>query len=139
MSSPINKPPPNNASTEKSVEPRLTAPMAVALFGKWPTMTVSTMAMLIQPSSASTSGSARRNVGRSSLRSVEIVIMTGRFRKCMRSGTKSQLNPLFTGGVKSGGSSIDLRGCEIYARNAPKTLHDCDGNNCGLRRVCRRL
>ena len=42
--------------------------MAVALLGKWPTITVSTMAMVIQPSSASTSGRARRSVAGSCLR-----------------------------------------------------------------------
>ena len=54
------------------MSPRLTAPMAVALLGRWPTIMVSTMAMLIQPSSARTSGMASRSVGRISVRSVLI-------------------------------------------------------------------
>ena len=46
--------------------PRLTAPIASALFACRPTIIVSTMAMVIQPNSASTSGSASRSIGRTS-------------------------------------------------------------------------
>src|SRR6266508_1640908 len=42
--------------------------MAIALLGKRPTMMVSTMPMLIQPSSAKTRGRARRNIGANSRR-----------------------------------------------------------------------
>src|SRR5258708_5478355 len=66
----MSKPPPKRASTIKMLEPRLTAPMAVALLGRRPTIIVSTMAMLIHPSSASTRGMARLSVGRNSARSV---------------------------------------------------------------------
>src|SRR6266700_2050381 len=53
-----------------TAEPRLTAPMATALLGSRPTIMVSTMAMLIQPSSASTSGIASRSVGPTSARKI---------------------------------------------------------------------
>src|ERR1700687_4485322 len=48
--------------------PRLTAPMATALSGSRPTMTVSTMPMLIQPISASAMGPASPSMGQSSSR-----------------------------------------------------------------------
>src|SRR6266851_2883385 len=63
-------PPPKKATTLKMPELMLTAPMEFALSGKCPTMTVSTMPMVIQPISARTRGSARRRVGRISARSV---------------------------------------------------------------------
>ncbi len=91
MSSPIKRPPPEESEHHKQVLlPRLTAPIAVALSGRWPTITVSTMAMLIQPSSASTRGSARRSVGRISLRKVERLSIKKRSRKCMRCVAKWQ-------------------------------------------------
>src|SRR6266851_6303041 len=70
VSKPISKPPPKKATTLKMPELMLTAPMEFALSGKCPTMTVSTMPMVIQPISARTRGSARRRVGRISARSV---------------------------------------------------------------------
>jgi len=48
----------------------LTAAMDCALLGRRPTNMVSSMAMLIQPISARTSGMARWSVGRSSERRV---------------------------------------------------------------------
>jgi hypothetical protein len=62
----------------KILELMLTAPMASALYGSRPTIMVSTITMLIQPSSASTSGNARRSVGRSSERNVENESMRNR-------------------------------------------------------------
>jgi hypothetical protein len=49
-----------------NVPPRLTAPIAVALSGSRPTMTVSTNDIASQPSSVRTSGVARRSIGRNS-------------------------------------------------------------------------
>src|SRR5712692_1375822 len=48
--------------------PRLTAPIASALAGRRPTSMVSTIPMLIQPSSAATSGPASFSMGRNSRR-----------------------------------------------------------------------
>src|SRR6266481_10046497 len=55
--------------------------MAVALLGKRPTIIVSTMAILIHPSSARTSGMASRRVGRNSARSVWRAVIGGNERK----------------------------------------------------------
>src|SRR6266849_7185333 len=71
------------AATEKSqddknVGAQTDRAMAVALSGSRPTIIVSTIAMLIQPSSASTSGMASRSVGRNSSRSVWSPIMGAR-------------------------------------------------------------
>src|SRR5262249_58438993 len=60
----------------KMLELRLTAPMETALLGRWPTIMVSTMAMLIQPNSARTRGSASLSVGRNSARSARSPIMS---------------------------------------------------------------
>src|SRR5690242_21107442 len=68
VSRPLRRPPPKKARTLKRLVLMLTAPMASALLGGWPTMTVSTMPMVIQPISARTGGRARRSVGRNSAR-----------------------------------------------------------------------
>jgi len=75
---------------DKMLEPRLTAPMAVALLGRRPTIIVSTMAMLIQPSSASTRGMARLSVGRNSARSVWSPSMGGGVREKSLSGAREK-------------------------------------------------
>src|SRR5712691_1046688 len=87
----MSRPPPKRARTIKMLEPRLTAPMAVALLGSRPTIMVSTMAMLIQPSSARTRGTASRKVGRNSARSVWSASMVEDKRnEFKRSGQKEQ-------------------------------------------------
>src|SRR6266852_6232076 len=88
----IRRPPPKNATTLKLLELMLTAPMAPALSGKCPTMTVSTMPMVIQPISARTSGSARRRVGRISARSVcrRSMALCGEPWKCKRGAENEQ-------------------------------------------------
>src|SRR6267154_8837 len=68
VSSPRRSPRPKRAMVVKTFEPRATAPMATALLGRRPTIMVSTMDMLIQPSSARTRGTASLMVGRSSSR-----------------------------------------------------------------------
>src|SRR5882724_10760584 len=84
--------------------PKLTAPMATALLGRRPTIMVSTMAMLIQPSSARTSGMARRRVGRTSAR-----------RICMRDGIGFCSSSLLSG---AGGWQIWLGMTDLLiARN----------------------
>src|SRR5580704_2833316 len=67
----MSRPSPQKAKTTKRLALMLTAAMDSALLGRRPTMMVSTMCMLIQPSSARTSGRARRRVGRSSERNSE--------------------------------------------------------------------
>src|SRR6516162_1311619 len=78
VSRPAISPSAKNTNTMKILELMLTAPMASALYGRRPTIMVSTITMLIQPSSASTSGNARRSVGRSSERNVENKSMRNR-------------------------------------------------------------
>src|SRR6266478_2312584 len=67
----MRRPSPKKANTRKRLELMLTAAMDWALFGRRPTNIVSSMAMLIQPISARTSGMARWRVGRSSERRVD--------------------------------------------------------------------
>src|SRR6267378_6517924 len=71
VSRPMRRPSPKKANTRKRLELMLTAAMDWALFGRRPTNIVSSMAMLIQPISARTSGMARWRVGRSSVRRVD--------------------------------------------------------------------
>jgi hypothetical protein len=54
----------------------------------------------------------------------------------MRRRTKSQLNPLFTGGVKSGGSSIDVHAHETYARRTLEKLGKTAMKSRVLRNIC---
>src|SRR6266436_8648698 len=68
VSRPRRSPSPKRAMVVKTFEPRATAPMATALLGRRPTIMVSTIDMLIQPSSARTRGTASLMVGRSSSR-----------------------------------------------------------------------
>src|SRR6267154_1105116 len=68
VSRPRRSPRPKRAIVVKTFEPRATAPMATALLGRRPTIMVSTMDMLIQPSSARTRGTASLMGGRSSSR-----------------------------------------------------------------------
>src|SRR5712692_2907223 len=93
VSRPIRRPPPKNATTLKLLELMLTAPMAPALSGKCPTITVSTMPIVIQPISARTSGSARRRVGRISARSVcrRSMALCGEPWKCKRGKENEQM------------------------------------------------
>src|SRR5258708_6880610 len=67
----MRRPSSKKANTRKRLELMLTAAMDWALFGRRPTNIVSSMAMLIQPISARTSGMARWRVGRSSERRVD--------------------------------------------------------------------
>ena len=67
----MSRPSPKKTKTKKRLELMLTAAMDWAELGRRPTIMVSTMAMLIQPISARTRGSARRRVGRSSERKVD--------------------------------------------------------------------
>src|SRR6266851_2355413 len=104
VSRPIRRPPPKNATTLKLLELMLTAPMAPALSGKCPTMTVSTMPMVIQPISARTSGKARRRVGRISARSVcsRSMAFCGEPWKCKRGAENEQ--------TAVRGSRLEVRG-----------------------------
>src|SRR5258706_7585871 len=87
VSSPRSKPRPKRAMVVKTFEPRATAPMATALLGRRPTIMVSTMDILIQPSSARTRGTASLMVGRSSSRRWERRDMGGvKFNECTRRG-----------------------------------------------------
>src|SRR6266478_5349668 len=87
----MSRPPPKRARTIKMLEARRTAPMAVALLGSRPTIMVSTMAMLIQPSSARTRGTASRKVGRNSERSVwNASMVEDKRNEFKRSGPKEQ-------------------------------------------------
>jgi len=70
VSRPMRRPSPKKTKTRKRLELMLTAAMDWALLGRRPTNMVSSIAMLIQPISARTSGMARWRVGRSSERRV---------------------------------------------------------------------
>jgi len=59
VSRPMSRPSPKKTKTKKRLDEMLTAAMAWALFGRRPTIMVSTMAMLIQPISARIRGSAK--------------------------------------------------------------------------------
>src|SRR6266852_3078282 len=70
VSRPMRTPSRKRAKTRNRLELMLTAAMDCALLERRPTIMVSTIAMLIHPISARTSGRARCRVGRSSERSV---------------------------------------------------------------------
>src|SRR6267154_3888795 len=100
--------------------PKLTAEMATALSGSRPTNMVSTMAMLIQPSSARTRGTASRKVGRNSERSVwNASMVEDKRNEFKRSGPKEQ----------TGASGVTIKEnvvvSEMRDANGEKLLRTC--------------